>query len=75
MKLNGKEVRWIEELVTFDFTIIYYEGVKNPINNLFRRSDFKDDNELFATKRQPLLNFLSKFQEYLKDTKNNLVKE
>jgi len=33
-KLNGKKVKWIEELTTFDFTIIYYKKTKNPIYGL-----------------------------------------
>ncbi len=74
-KLNGREVRWIEELTTFNFTIIYCKGVKNLIDSLFQRSDFKDDCELFTTRRQLLSNFLSKFQEYLKGTKNDLTEE
>ena len=41
----------MEELAAFDFTIIYYKEVKNPIDNLFRRLDFKDNNELFTMKR------------------------
>ena len=65
----------MKELTAFDFTIIYYKRAKNPIDGLSRRSNFKNDNELSITKYQPLSNFLSKFQEYLKDTKNNLVKE
>ncbi len=74
-KLNDKKARWIEELAAFDFTIIYYKEVKNPIDNLFRRLDFKDNNELFITRCQPLLNFLSKFQEYLKDIKSDPIKK
>ncbi len=65
----------MKKLIAFDFTIIYYEEAKNLIDSLFRRFDFKDDNKLFITRRQFLLNFLSKFQEYLKDVKNDLVKE
>ncbi len=49
-KLNGKEVRWIEELIAFDFTIIYYKGIKNLVDGLSRRFDFKDNNELFTMK-------------------------
>ena len=74
-KLSGREARWIEELTTFDFTIIYCKKVKNPINNLFQQSNFKDNNELSITKRQPFLNFLSKFQEYLGGAKSDLVEE
>ncbi len=74
-KLNSKEIRWIEELTTFDFIIIYREKAKNPINSLFRRSNFKDNNELSTIKHQPLLNFLSKFQKYLKNTKNDPIKK
>ncbi len=75
MKLNDKEVRWIEELTTFNFIIIYRKKAKNPINDLSQQFNFKDDSELSATKHQPLLNFLSKFQEHLKDTKNDLAKK
>ena len=50
-KLNGREVRWIEELIAFDFTIIYYKEAKNLIDGLSRRPDFKDDNELFTMRR------------------------
>ncbi len=64
----------MEELITFDFTIIYYKKVKNPINGLSRRSDFKDNNELSITKYQSFLNFLSKFKEHLEDVKNDLLK-
>ncbi len=74
-KLNGKKAKWIKELATFDFTIIYYKGAKNPINNLFRQFNFKDNNELSTTKRQPLPNFLFKFQEHLKNTKNDLAEK
>ncbi len=74
-KLNGKEAKWIEELAAFDFTIIYHERVKNPIDGLSRRSNFKDDSELFATRRQLLPNFLSKFQEHLGGTKNDPAEE
>ncbi len=73
--MNGREARWIEELTAFDFTIIYRKRVKNPIDGLSRRSDFKDDSELSTTRCQPLLNFLSKFQEYLEDAKNDPVKK
>ena len=62
-------------MVAFNFTIIYCEKVKNLINGLSRRSNFKDNNKLFTTKHQPFLNFLFKFQEHLKDTKNDLVEE
>jgi len=62
-------------LITFDFTIIYCKKAKNLIDNLFRQFDFKDDNKLFTTRYQPLLNFLSKFQEYLGDIKNDPIKE
>ncbi len=62
-------------MTIFDFTIIYCKRAKNLIDSLFRRSNFKDDNELFVTKRQPLLNFLSKFQEHLEGAKNNPTKE
>ncbi len=55
--------------------IIYYKRAKNPINNLFQQFNFKDNNELSIIKRQSLLNFLSKFQEHLKNIKNNLIKE
>jgi len=65
----------MEKLTTFDFTIIYCKRVKNLINGLSRRSDFKDDNELSITRRQLLSNFLSKFQKHLEDTKNDPVKE
>jgi len=65
----------MEELIAFDFTIIYYKGVKNLINGLFRRFDFKNDNKLSTTKCQPLPSFLSKFQEHLKDTKNDSIEE
>jgi len=36
VKLNGKEAKWIEELVAFDFTIIYCKRVKNLVDNLFQ---------------------------------------
>ncbi len=62
-------------MTAFDFTIIYYKKVKNLIDSLFQRLDFKDNNELFTIKRQLLPNFLFKFQEYLKDTKNDLIEE
>ncbi len=74
-KLSGREARWIEELTTFDFTIIYCKRTKNPTNGLFRRSNFKDDSELSTTRHQPFLNFLSKFQEYLGGAKSDLVEE
>jgi len=51
----------MEKLIAFDFTIIYCERVKNLIDSLFRRFDFKDNNELFAIKYQSFLNFLFKF--------------
>ncbi len=35
-KLNDKEARWIEELVAFDFTIIYCKRAKNLIDGLSR---------------------------------------
>ena len=75
MKLNDKKARWIEKLIAFNFTIIYCKKAKTPINSLSQRSDFKDNNELSITKRQFLLNFLSKFQEHLKDAKNNPIEE
>ncbi len=62
-------------MTTFDFTIIYYKRAKNPINGLFQRFDFKDNSELFTMRRQPFSNFLSKFQEHLKNINNNLIKE
>ncbi len=62
-------------MTTFDFTIIYYKRVKNPTDGLSRRPDFKDNNELSTTKYQPLPNFLSKFQEHLKDIKNDPIEE
>ncbi len=65
----------MEKLATFDFTIIYCKEAKNPIDGLSRRSNFKDDSELSTTKRQFISNFLSKFQEHLKDIKSDLVKE
>ena len=65
----------MKELIAFDFIIIYCKGIKNLIDGLFQRSNFKDDNELFTTKRQPLLNFLSKFQKHLKNIKNNPIKK
>ena len=65
----------MEKLTAFNFTIIYCKKVKNLINGLFQRSDFKNDSELFITKCQFLLNFLSKFQEYLKDIKNDSIEE
>ncbi len=75
IKLNGKETRWIEELTTFNFMIIYYKRVKNPVNGLFWWFDFKDNNKLSTTKRQPLSNFLSKFQKHLEGVKNDLIEE
>ena len=74
-KLNSREIRWMEELATFDFTIIYYKEAKNLINGLSRRSNFKDDNELSTTKCQPFLSFLFKFQKYLEDIKNDSIKK
>ena len=65
----------MEELIAFDFIIIYYERVKNLIDGLSQQPDFKDDNELFTIKRQSLPNFLSKFQEYLENMKSDLTKE
>ncbi len=65
----------MEELTAFDFIIIYYEKAKNLIDGLSRRPDFKDDNKLSTMKCQLLLNFLFKFQKYLKSTKNDLVEE
>ena len=62
-------------MTVFNFIIIYYKKVKNLIDNLSRRPDFKDDNKLSTTKYQPLLNFLFKFQEYLRDTKNNPIEK
>ncbi len=62
-------------MVVFNFTIIYCKEAKNPIDDLFRRFDFKDNSELSVIKRQPLPNFLSKFQEYLGDMKNNPIEE
>ena len=62
-------------MATFNFTIIYYKKAKNLIDGLSRQSDFKDNNELFITKHQLLLNFLSKFQKHLKNTKNNPIKK
>ncbi len=41
----------MEELIAFNFIIIYYKKAKNLANGLSRQSDFKDNNELFATKR------------------------
>jgi len=74
-KLNGKEVRWMEELITFDFMIIYCKRVKNLVDGLFRRPDFKDDSELFIIKCQSFSNFLSKFQEYLEGIKSDPVEK
>ncbi len=74
-KLNDREVRWMEKLAAFNFTIIYCEGVKNLIDGLSRRPDFKDDSKLSATRYQLLSNFLSKFQKYLKNVKNDPVEE
>ena len=74
-KLNGRKVRWMEELTAFNFTIIYYKRVKNPTDSLSRRFNFKDNSELSITKCQPFLNFLSKFQKHLEDTKNDPVEE
>ncbi len=65
----------MKKLIAFNFTIIYYKRAKNLVDGLFRRSNFKDDNELSTTRHQLLLNFLFKFQEYLKGTKNNLTKK
>ncbi len=62
-------------MAAFDFTIIYYKKAKNLIDSLSRRSDFKDNNELSTTKCQPFLNFLSKFQKYLENAKNDPAKE
>jgi hypothetical protein len=61
-KLNGHKARWIEELATFDFTIIYYKKSKNPTDTLLQRFDLKDDSELIVKRHQPLPSFLSKFQ-------------
>ena|SRR6266699_790705 len=74
-KLNNKEVKWIKKLATFNFTIIYCKKAKNLTDNLSRRPDFKNNNELSTTKHQPLSNFLSKFQEHLEGTKNDPTKE
>ncbi len=74
-KLNGREARWIEELATFDFTIIYCERAKNLVDGLFQRPNFKDDSELSMTKCQFFPSFLSKFQEYLGDAKSDPVEE
>ena len=65
----------MEELTTFNFTVIYCKRIKNLINGLFRQPDFKDDNELSITKRQLFPNFLFKFQEHLKNTKNDPVEK
>jgi len=62
-------------LTTFDFTIIYHKREKKLVNGLSQRPDFKDNSELFTTKRQFLLNLLSKFQKYLGNTKNNPVEK
>ncbi len=74
-KLNNKEVRWIEELIVFDFTIIYCKMVKNLADSLSRRFNFKDNSKLSIMKCQPLLNFLSKFQKHLKNAKNDPIEE
>ncbi len=55
--------------------IIYRKKTKNLINSLFRQPNFKNNNELSTTKYQLLLNFLSKFQEHLKSTKNDPIEE
>ncbi len=65
----------MEKLIAFNFTIIYCKKAKNLVNGLSRRSNFKDNNKLSIMRYQPLLNFLSKFQEYLEGIKNNLIKE
>ena len=65
----------MKKLIAFNFTIIYYKRAKNLVDGLFRRSDFKDNNELSTTRRQFFPNFLSKFQKHLKDTKNDLTEE
>ncbi len=74
-KLNNKEVKYIEKLTVFNFTIIYCKKAKNLIDSLVQRSNFKDNNKLSTTKYQLFLNFLSKFQEYLKDTKIDPIKK
>ncbi len=65
----------MEKLIAFDFTIIYCKRAKNLIDGLFRRSNFKDDSELSATRHQFFLSFLFKFQEYLGGTKNDPAEE
>ncbi len=65
----------MEKLITFDFIIIYCKKAKNLTNGLSRRSNFKDNNELFIMRRQSFLNFLSKFQKHLKNTKNDPAEE
>jgi len=65
----------MEELAAFDFTIIYRKGAKNLIDGLSRQPNFKDDNELFTIRRQFFPSFLSKFQKYLRDVKNDPIEE
>jgi len=75
IKLNNKKARWMEELTAFDFIIIYCKRAKNLTDSLSQRSNFKDDNKLFTTRRQLFLNFLSKFQEHLGGMKNDPAEE
>lgn len=48
----------MEELATFDFSIIYYKGKKNPVNGLSRQSDHLDCSEVAMMNKEPLDDFL-----------------
>ena len=40
-ELNRRQVRWVEKLAVFDFTIQHYPGSKNPVDALSCYPDYK----------------------------------
>ncbi|MBE3049288.1 hypothetical protein IMZ48_43670 [Candidatus Bathyarchaeota archaeon] len=61
-KLSAKEARQAEELLVFDFEIVYREGTKNLADALSRRLDHFSDADKQAARQAPLQGLLSRFK-------------
>lgn len=65
-KLSGRQIRWAQELSTYNFRIDYKAGTRNPANGLSQRPDFlEEDNDAIEANKRCLYGLQQSLQKGL----------
>ena len=65
-KLFGRQIRWAQELFTYNFRINYKAGTRNPANGLSWKLDFlEENNDAIEANRRCLYGLQQFFQKGL----------